>query len=265
MSKKRKIIVKDFDLFDEAIQALSKVVPSAKIILTSDKMEIYVQNSISRCQFVSDAVAVEGDEPLEICVRDVPAFLKIFRLIRKEHPTAADIHSIKWTYSEPFIHITSKLMKAKIGTIKEDVISNFISNPVKTELKSLAEFHTNSDAVRNICLNKFIFNDLEQARIYLKIDEEMNRNDVYAELNNRMNPLSNSVTLKFARLVEGELTKDITIDFDRLLLFNLLKSDEIVINYMDKNVLYSKTSLFGGTKDSPRFLTLTLYNSIRKS
>jgi hypothetical protein len=251
------IKINDFDVFNESIKAVSKIVQSCKMTIDQDGLTIYSQNNFARSELTTDAIYSE--KAIEICIRDLSMLLKIMKLIKDQHDN--DYTKLKITFEEPFIKFSSNKMDAKLSTIKEHVIQNFISKKVQTVLIPVFEFKTSSENIKMINSYQFIFPDIDSGRIYIKTDENMEKNVVYAELNNRINDFSNAVTMKFGDVIIGKIDKDIIIDFERLMLFNIVDSNDIVIKLMDKNVLVSEIN----NKTDNAYMFMKIYNSMRRS
>ena len=254
-----KIKINDFDLFDKSIKAISKVVPACKFTINQDGLTIYSQNTFARSELTTNAITTNSE--VSVGVRDLNMLLRINKLVIKEHNKKYD--GLQMFIDGSFLNFRSTKVKAKVSTIKEDIIRNNISSKITTPLQSVFEFATNSETIKQINSHQFIFPDVESGRIYIKIDDEMEKNTVYAELNNKVNNFSNSITLKFGDIIVGELDRELIIDFERLVLFNIIDSDEIVIKLMDKNVLISEIHIDDEDKDT--YMFMKIYNSMRKS
>lgn len=259
---KSNITINNFESFEQIVIALNKVVEGMKVSINSTGMTIYTRNAFAR--FSTSSNCITSDVDIEMCFNELITLIKNLKLVRTQ---CKDISKLKCYYQEPFLHFKSKDIKTKIGTVKERVIQNFITNEVTAELKPIFEFNTTSETLKMIGSNKFIFADIESARIYLIVnDTELHNNTVYAELNNRINPLSSSLTLKLGDITLNDMdneSDDIIIDFDRLRAFNLFNdTTDVKIQLMDKKILVSETSI---NSDDGQFTKLIVYNSLRKS
>ena len=95
------------------------------------------------------------------------------------------------------------------------------------------------------------------------MDKDLEKNVLYATLGNETNNLNNSLTLKFGLVTFGSLDdRKLVLDFERLNIFNMVPSNDMKIQLMDKNVLVSKVVVNG--KNGTVF-NLTIYNSLRKN
>lgn len=255
------INVNDFDLFETTIKALVKIVNQAKFVLNGAGLTIYSMNSFARTEITTNCISSE--EACEFCINDVSLIQKILMTLRREFDkTKIDL---KIKFDGQFVHFISSKMKAKVITVREDIIRDYVSlRKVQTQLMPVFEFQTTSSIIKNIAANTYIFPDPTMARIYLKTSEDgMDKNSIYALIDNKNNTYSNSMLLKLGIIKFGNLNREIIVDVDRLMLFNILDSNEINITLMDKNVLVSEVIKI--SDDSKTKLEIKIYNSIRKN
>jgi len=253
------IKINDFDLFDQSIKAINKAVPACKFIINQDGLSIYSQNTFARTELNTNAITAESE--ISLCVRDIGMLLKINRLIKKEHNS--NYKGLKMFLDGPFLKFESKKLKSKVSTIREEIIINNVSTKVQSVLTPVFEFKTNSEQIKTINNHQFIFPDIESGRIYLKLEDKMEKNTVYAELNNKNNDFSNSMTIKLGDVIVGALDRELIIDFERLSLFNIVESEEITVKLMDRNVLVSEINILDKSKEF--YVFMKIYNSLRKS
>lgn len=262
MAKKDRINIKvnDLKVFETTISALTKSVEAMKIIVDQTGMKIYTRNSFARFHLVSNCITAESE--CELCINELTVLLKTLKLVNKQ---CKNIETLTCYYEAPFFHFKSKDVKTKINTVKERVIQNSLDQAISTELSPVFEFKTTGKTIKDICTNRFIFNDIESARIYLTWGkEDMHNNVVYAELSNHMNELSSSLTLPLGDITLNKITeeRDVILDFDRLKALNLFGVDDVSTQLMDKNVLVSESQING---TDGVFCNLTVYNSMRRN
>lgn len=246
------IRIKDYDLFHESIKAICKMVEGAKFTIGENGMEVYGRSAnAARGEFTTNAVV--ADETITFCLGDVPMFLKVLATVKDIHSKPEDFDNLKFYYDAPsFIKIESPKFKTKICTKDEKTISNFISKKITTPMTPVLEFVTTSDQIKYINQHSFIFSNQAMARIYISSNPEMENNVMYATIGNNDTNLNNSITLKMGLITFGtDEGRKIILDFDRLNLFNIIQSDEIKIQLMDKNALIYKARLTG--KDETYF------------
>lgn len=254
----KKINIVDFPLFVDLIKSINKVSAAAKLTINQNGVNVYTKNSFARVVLTSNAII--SDQTIELCFIDINMLFKVCQTIKNIHQN--DYIGAEFGFDGQFLHFKSKKFKTKLITTKEDIIVNSIDRPITAVLTPVFEFKTNSDKIKDVNSNSFIFNDPENARVYLNTNPDMENNVLYAQISNNSTDLSNSLTMSLGLVTFGALEREITIDFDRLNMFNIIQSDEIKIQLMDKNVLVSEINKIG-KKDT--FFKVKIYNSIRKS
>lgn len=255
---KQKIKVNDLNLLVSSLKSLGKVVESAKISINSEGLTVYGKNAFARGEMTSNSVIAEKD-PVEFCIMDLQMFIKVLSTAAEIHKD--DISELEMWFDFPFIKIESDKFKTKISTCKEDVIVNSVSQKIKTVLTPVFEFTTSTKQIKNVNSHSFIANDLDSSRIYLQTDSTMENNVVYARIGNDANELNNSITLKFGMVNSGSLgDRKLIINFDRLGVFNIVDSEEILVQLMDKNVLVNTVKLEGTNDDY--YTNFKIYTSL---
>jgi hypothetical protein len=259
--QKTDIKINDLKVFEEIITALNKTVESIKINIDQSGMTILTRNAFARFHVTSNCV--ESTEPCEMNIQDLTMLIKTLKLINKQ---CKNMDGLTCYFEHPFMYFKSKDVKTKIITVKERAIQNSLDSAIDMVFDILFEFKTNSKIIKDICTNKFIFDDLESARCYLVWGgDDMHNNTIYTELNNRLNELNSSLTIPLGDITLNKLTedRDMILDFDRLNAFNMFKTDEdIVIQFTSKNILISELDI---NKKNGTFIKLKVYNSLRKS
>lgn len=250
------IKIKDFKLFTKSIKAFSRLTNSAKFIINNSGLAIYGKNSYARGELTTTSVFSDTD--INFAIYDLTALNKIFSTIEKLHRD--DFSELRIFLDKSFLRIESNLFKTKLVTCDEATISGVISKKITTALTPVLSFITSSDNIKEINNHSFIINDIEYARIYLDTDSKLENNVLYATIGNNANNMNNSITLKLGLITFGSIKdRTIILNFDRLNLFNIISSDSIKIDLMDKNVLVTKFHE-AGKNDS--YFDLAIYNSI---
>lgn len=256
-----KIYIKDFSILEQTLSAILKIVPSVKLVLNNTGLTIHACNAYARCSVFTNSVY--SGEDISLCIKDISTLTKTLSIIRDEEgKKKTDTNNIiETSYDGTFIYFNTKNIKTKIITVKEEVIQNNVSKAVTTVLTPILEFKTSTEAIKKVLSNSFMFTDVENIRVYLNQHADLQQNCLYAEVTNKTNRLSNNITTKFGDITLGKVTEDLILDFDRLGVFNLFKSDNIVIQLMDKPFLVANQTI---SKDDI-FSKFTIYNSLRKS
>lgn len=252
---KEQIEIVDFDLFVTSLQALGKIINSAKFIINQTGLTIYSQAGYARSEFFTTAIKTKNE--IDFCFDDISMLNKIFTTVKNIHNS--DYSELEFFYEKPAIKIESTKFKTKLQTIIEKDISGSISEKLKTVLTPVCEFTTNSQIIKSVNNHSFIYHDVQSLRFYLNTDSTMQNNVLYATIGNKTNNMNNLLTLKFADINFGNISRELIIDSNRLNLFNIVQSDNIKIELTDKNVLRYKLRLDG--KDDA-YTTCNIYVSL---
>lgn len=258
---KEKITINDFNLFFQSLKAVGKLVTSAKISINSEGMTIYGKNSFARGELFTNSITANSN-PIEFCLLDLSMFIKVLSTVSEIHEN--DFSDVNVWFEFPFIKIESKKFKTKLSTCKEEVIANNVSQKIKTQLNPVFEFITSSKQIKYVNSHSFILSDLDSARIYIATDSTMENNVVYAKIGNESNELNNFMILKLGMVTMGNIEdRKLIINFDRLNILNVIDSDEIKIQLMDKNVLVNTSVVYDSeNNNSEYFYKFTIYTSL---
>ena len=242
--------IRDFPLFLDTLEAVAKITQAVKLTFDGDGLKVYCKNIFARGEFVS--TSVYSDSECSFCTNELSLLIRVLKAAADSMKENAEpLSSINMVLDEPFFRINNKKFKTKLTTCTEDIVQNNLSKPVKTELRTLFQFTTDSATIRKINQNGFIFKDPSMARVYLETNHpEMDRNVVWARIDNDENNQNNSMTLKLGLI--NDIADDfeqgpddkLIIDFDRLSLFNIVPDAGLIkIRLTDKNVLVYNCSL----------------------
>jgi hypothetical protein len=267
---KTQIEIKDFDLFCEAVKTTSKIIESAKFTISDVGMEIYgARARTARCEIVTNAIV--SKEPVSFSVENLSTFIKLLLTIKDVH--SEDFSGLKFFVDMPFLRFESKKFKTKFSTCNEDIISRWITTKINAQFRPVFEFMSNSDAIKRLNSQAFMFSASKDMRIYLETKDDMENNAVFATIGNKETDLNNEITLKFGLVSNGSLItrnddglvineRKLILDFERLNLFNALQSNSINFQLMDVNCLVSKTSISG---KNGSFFNFDLYCTVLKN
>ena len=254
-----KIKINDFDLLTKNIKSISKITNEAKLII-GNGLVVYGKNSFSR--FESKSNAVEANNEVSLCFKDLSILIKILETVKEIHKD--DFTDVEFIYDNPFLKVSSKKIKTKLTTCREDVIEKSVSKAITSKIESSFDFLTNNDLIKKMNSYTFLFQEPDSARIYLSVDEEMEHNAVYAEIGNNANNLANMIKLKVGIATFGTLENNIVLDFERLNALNCVQTDnDISVSLVNNGILYAKYKVNG--KNESSYMDFTLLDSIRKS
>ena len=261
MSEKKQILIRDFPLFTDVMKSTVKLVDSAKFLIDSNGLTIYgAREKLARCEISTNSIY--SNDSISFSILDMGMFVKILSTIKDVHEK--DFSDLKFTLDSPFVRFESKKFKTKVTTCNDDVISQWVSKKVETQLTPVFQFKTTPELIKRVNSHAFMFSDTGSVRIYMETKPDMEKNALYATLGNKESNLNNEITLKLGLVTFGAIPADrsIILDLDRLNLFNALPSDSLEISLMNMNVLVGKSRL-EGKNDS--YFALTLYNTMLKS
>ena len=84
-NNKNQVLIKDFDLFFEAIRASSKILESAKITVSDTGLTIYgVKDRIARCEIQSNAIS--ATQEISFSILNLGTLVKVLQTIKEIHP-----------------------------------------------------------------------------------------------------------------------------------------------------------------------------------
>ena len=267
---KTQIEIKDFELFYEAVKTTSKIIESAKFLISDIGMEIYgARARTARCEITTNAVVSQTS--VSFSIENLSMFLKLLSTVKDVH--GDDFSSLKFYVDLPFIRFESKKFKTKFSTCNEDIISQWITTKIVAQFKPVFEFTSNSDMIKRLNNQSFMFSSVKDMRIYLETKDNMENNAVFATIGNKETDLNNEITLKLGLVSSGCLVKrdedgvviderSLILDFERLNLFNAVQSDTIKFQLMDVNCLVSKISISG---KNGSFFNFDLYCTVLKN
>lgn len=252
---KQQIKINDFKLLLQSLKAFAKMSSSAKLTFNSEGLTIYGKNPFARGEFQTNAAISEKD-PIEFCILDLSMFLKVLGTVWEVHEE--DFSDIELWFDFPFVKIESGKFKTKLATCKEEVIQNTISQKIKAQLNPVFSFKTSTKQIKYVNSHSYIVSDVDSARVYLSTEPTMENNVVYARIGNDANELNNSMTLKLGLVTFGNLNnRTLILNFDRLNILNVVDSEEIEVQLMDKNVLMNMVRLDGNSDYSTVFKIYT--------
>lgn len=267
---KTQIEIKDFDLFCEAVKTTSKVIDSAKFVISEAGLEIYgARARTARCEITTNTVI--SQTPVSFSIENLATFIKILSTVKEVH--GEDFSGLRFSVDMPFLRFESKKFKTKFSTCNEDIISKWVTTKISAQFTPVFEFTSSSDMIKRLNSQSFMFSSAKDTRIYLETKDDMENNAVFATIGNRETDLNNEVTLKFGLVLSGSLVtrgddglvsneRRLILDFERLNLFNAIQSDSIKFQLMDVNCLVSKTSIAGRNGS---FFNFDLYCTVLKS
>ena len=239
-----RIDILDFNLFFESMKTAAKLVDAAKLIFSPNGLEIYgARNNAARVELVTNAVS--SSDSFDFCIDNVGMLNRVLSTAKEVH--GDDFSELDIAYNKPNLMFKSSKFKMKYSTQNESTISKWVSKKIETKMQALFEFKTSSDFIKRVNGHSFLFTDSKAVNVYLETKADMEANSVFATLGNKNVDIGKEITLKFGLVTLGSLPegKHLTIDLERMNLFNCLPSNDISIGYMDKGCLLSHSKVQG--------------------
>lgn len=231
-----KATIYDLAMFENLLGVINKFVQQCQFVLTTKKVDIYCKNptNFASARLLLDSNVIQlnegqGVEIVEICIRDVIAFKSAISIIQQIDPDTTEIEINLDDDSDEGGKIKSISYKSKNGgsfnliTIDFDVIKDFVSKEVKTELSEDWKFNINPknlDIIQNRTNN--IVN-MDEISVYIYAED----GKAVFELTSKKSSAINSIALPVANSYEGSLEKcafkEIAIHESSFRIFNILR------------------------------------------
>jgi len=220
------ININDIEVFDELIKAVVRIVPDAQFEVDSEGVQLKVMNDSQtiRAYFKSDCMT--SKEAVTFCFKDLLNLKKSVGLIAAiEDEVQCDLE-----FNNTFLTYKNDV-KFKLKVVKPDIIQDYITEDIKTKLKSVFSFETEPEFIKQVIQCTNIVND-NDCKVYFTQSEDK----VICEIDDKMNTMANSVGIPVSDNIEGSIDKAIAMSVDNFQAFSVLPADTININYTDKNV-----------------------------
>ena len=236
MAAETKISILDISFFSECLQAISKAIPSCKLTITKDGCECYfMKDNIARCSFTSNLVKTD-EKTISICMDDINKLINLLGVTKKYE----DLNSIELRYATNTLYFDGNRSNFRLASIKEETISQFIDSPIKAEINTICRVSCPYDSLKDALYNKNLLTNSDAVK-YLFKEFDKKPKMIFTDIIDTTNPNSNFVTLHIGNIESGTLpdTK-LIIDHARLFLSYILKVDNVIIEFTDKNVIIFK-------------------------
>lgn len=243
------ITVSNPKAFSAFLSTVCKLVPSAKFQFSPEGCDVMCmgEESVFRCFLKTDSA--KATEPLCFCLSDSSKFFRAISIVHSvEQCTAVDLK-----FDGSFL---SKSGEAafRLRTVRDEVVSKWVSEPIKTELKTVYEFLTTAKLVNRLLMASNIVSS-DRAKVYIFA----NKDKMMGELDDKLNKLNDSVTLPISKDPVVGIVDGVTcLSFVKFKLFSLLDSDAINVKMTDKNCfLVDSSATFDGSTVFMKLLVST--------
>lgn len=217
--------------FERCLKGLVRVVESAAIEVTPSGMSISANaDSKIRAFIKSDCIKMESedkDDSVQLCFENIQNLIKMVAFIK-------DIGQINdccdFEYDGLFLRFVGK-GQIKLKLDKYDVVSRYVSAPIRSELKNLFSFILTSETIKKILsYSGFNVNYEVKLYFYLKNGVLMCDIDDKKEMAGRLSCVSIPVSTNF----KGSLEKPFILDLEDLRRFNIFDQPSIKCCLTDK-------------------------------
>lgn len=221
-----KIKINDISNFDELIKAVTKLVPDAQFEVNAEGVKIKVINESQtiRAYFTSDCMT--STEEVTFCFKDLQNLKKSVDLISSiedETECILDFNKTFLSYSED--------VKFKLKVVKSDIIEQYITKDITTELKEVFKFTTEPMQIKQVLQCANIVNDSDSKVYFSESDGK-----VICEVDDKTNTMANSVGIPISEDLAGDIENPIAMTIDNFQSVAILPGDDIELTYTDKNV-----------------------------
>ena len=216
------------------LTAIMKVIPGddtgAKFVISENNTIVQIQNESHtvRAHFKTNAISSE-DNSLEINFRGIPNLFRAFNMVQKYY-NKKDMN-ITVDFNGTFLSYDNTV-KFKLKVIKDSsMIQKYISPDLKsTNYNKTYIFRTNDKLIKRLLQfsNIATYED-EKTKVYFSHKD----NEVIGEIDDKTNPMSNSIGLPIGEIIEGEMSNVAVTRLTRFKTFSLLPVDNIDVAYLD--------------------------------
>ena len=223
-----KIEIKNLGGFLTLVNTLQKMVPGAKFTVDRNgvRVKAITDNKTVRA-FLSSGCAV-SDAEVEFCFSDLMKLHKVMLLVK--NVTGGNSCELNCTGAF-LMHDGDASFKLRL--VKPEIVERFMSQDLKQELSEVFSITTDTESMRTVVQNLSVV-DEESSKVYVY----MKKGRMVAELDDKLNAMSNSVSVPFGRpdSLTGDTSKVVTVGFETFKLFNVLPSDSIKLAFTNANV-----------------------------
>ncbi len=139
-----------------------------------------------------------------------------------------DKNELTLSFDGAFLELNDNV-SFRIRNISEDVISNTITQDIKTELKPVYGFVMEKAMGKKLSSMSFIsLDNHHDPKIYIYKKD----NAIVAEVNDRTKQGIDSITIPISSKTFGEWSNPIIINFDKFKTWNLLDADSVKVCYV---------------------------------
>ncbi len=243
-----KIKVSNIDGFVVLVNTLQRMVSGAKFVVSPTGVKVNAINDNKTVRAFISSPCATSEKDVEFCFTDLLKLNKALMLVR----SVGDKNECVLDCTGAFlVHDGDASFKLKL--VKAEIVEKNITQELKSELSEVFSVKTSSERMRTIVQNLSIADD-DESKVYMYVKN----NRMIVEIDDKTNPMTNSVSVPFASEYEGDATKVVVVSFGGFKMFNVLQSDCIRIAFTTANVFLVDTESSDGSGIKMRMICSAL-------
>ena len=242
------INVSNIDGFVTLVNTLQRLVSGAKFVVTPSGVQVNSINDNKTVRAFLRSTCATAEKDVEFCFTDLLKLNKALQLVR----AVGGKNECTLGCTGAFLtHEGDASFKLKL--VKAEIVEKNITQELKTELAEVFSVRTSSERMRTIVQNLSIADD-DESKVYMYVKNKR----MIVELDDKTNPMTNSVSVPFASEFEGDASKVVVVSFGGFKTFNVLQSDTIRIAFTTANVFVVDTESTDGSGIKLRMICAAL-------
>lgn len=215
--------INNIEVFSTFLDCISRNVPSCKFIINSNITKVFAINDNKTIRLLTNTNSLTCEQEVSFCFGELIKLKQSINLIKNINK----VNNCVIDFNNTFISYNNNV-KFKLKVIKEDIISRYISQDLKTKLQYNYKFNTTSGYIKNILNSINIINNSD-SKIYFSCNDNL----VIAEIDDKTNNICDSLGIPIGKLIEGSVNKVVCIPIESFKSFNTLVSDDINIGLVN--------------------------------
>jgi hypothetical protein len=217
-----KLIIKDLNLFNTYLNAISSLVDSCKFTIDENECTVMSvdDSKVFRVFFRTNVIL--SDSKVEFCIGELNKFNRSISTLRD---FKGDDNQAVINFDGNFLKMKDKI-KFSLKLIKEEVIKRMIAAPITAKLEPTHGFKLNNATMKKLCSMTFISTDDTSHRVYLYKEDEK----IIGELDNKKINICDSISIPISTDFYGDWTGPVITKLDDFRKWNLLGAPEINIH-----------------------------------
>jgi hypothetical protein len=232
--------IKDIKLFQQFLQAVGKISLACKFEIDKNGITVGSYNDARTIKSFINSNSVTCDKKIEFCLGEIQKLLKCLQTLRDINQKTNEIDMI---YTGTFFKYDGDI-DFKLHTVKEEVIEKYISPPSKVELKVENSCTISSNLIKRVISLESI-NSSENTKVYIS----KKKDKIFVDVDDKSASITDSVGIPVSTDFTGDWIGVFPVKMDYFRNFNILNSESIKVDIMDKKVI-EVTNFIKGDKYS---------------